>query len=86
MFKHKCGGASTDAEKRAEKGRGRSIKEEKRRGKKREKRLQRRGINQTAVPELDTPWRGRVLRTILYHLNVALLVLPRSSGASLTIT
>ena len=39
MFKHKCGGASTEAEKRAEKGRGRSKG----------------GINQTTVTELDTP-------------------------------
>ena len=54
MFKHKCGGASTEAEKRAEKGRGRSKG----------------GMNQTTVPELDTPWRGRVSRTILHHLNV----------------
>ena len=67
MFKHKCGGASTEAEKRAEKGRGRSKGE----------------INQTTVPELDTPV-SRIC-TILHHLNVALLVLPRSGGASLTI-
>ena len=69
MCKHKCGGASTEAEKRAEKGRGRSKG----------------GINQTTVPEFDTPQRGRVSRTILYHLNVASLILPKRGGASLTI-
>ena len=69
---------STEAEKRAEKGRGRS------KGGKEEKEGKDWGINQTAVPELDTPWSGRVSRTILHHLNVALLVLPRSGGASLS--
>ena len=45
------------------------------------------GINQTTVLELDTPWMGRVSRTIIHHLSVAmaLLVLPRRGGASLTI-
>ena len=65
MFKHKCGGVSTEAEKRAEKGRGRS------KGGKKGKDYKEGGINQTTVPELDTPWRGRVSRTILRHLNVA---------------
>ena len=75
-----CGGASTEAEKRAEKGGGRSkggkevIKEN---AKKRRKDYKEGGINQTAVPELNTPWRGRVSRTILHHLNVVLLVLPK---------
>ena len=71
---------------REQKREGEEVKEEKRRGKKEGKDYNEGGINQTAVPELDTPWSGRVLRTILYHLNVALLVLSRSSGASLTIT
>ena len=75
---------STEAEKRAEKGTGRSKGGKKKKGKKEGKDYKEGGINQTAVPELDTPWRGRVSRTILHHLNVALLV-PRSGGASLTI-
>ena len=82
MFK--CGRASTEAEKRAVKGRGRGKK--KKRKKNEGKDYREGGINQTAVPELDIPWRGRVSCTILHHLNVALFVLPRSSGASLTTT
>ena len=49
---------------REQKREGEEVKEEKRRGKKRGKDYKDGGINQTAVPELDTPWRGRVLSTI----------------------
>ena len=48
------GGASTEAEKRAEKGRGRSKGGKEDIIKKREKDYKEGGINQTAVPELDT--------------------------------
>ena len=65
-----CGGASTEAEKRAEKGRGRSKGGKEDNTGKRGKDYKEGGINQTAVPELDTPWKGRVSRTILHHLNV----------------
>ena len=82
MFKHKCGGVSTEAEKRAEKGRGRSIftyQVEKRRKKKKRKKEGKRRGNKSNYS--DTP----CFTYHLHHLNVALLVLRKSGGASLTI-
>ena len=57
------------------KGKGEEKERSKQEGPEKEKRK-----NQTAVPELDTPWccfRGRVSCTIIHRLNEALLVLPR---------